>query len=77
MNNVQSYTKPMPNPRTQRFGNPVRWSQTDQRKDFDNIVYAFERWKDKHASTGLEMDEAIEDIDGALVKLSELMEGRL
>jgi len=56
---------------------PTRWSDTQQRKDFDRIRQLWSEWKNKHTGDFLEIEEAADGIDAALEVLDELMKGRI
>jgi hypothetical protein len=58
-------------------GSPIRWSQTQQRRDFDKILNAWESWKKEHDTSDFEISEAAGRLDEALEELDNLMKGRI
>lgn len=58
-------------------GSPIRWSQTQQRRDFDKILNAWMAWKNEHDTTDFEITEAVSHIDESLEELDNLMKGRI
>jgi hypothetical protein len=66
--------------KTRRSNPPARqtrWSDTQQRKDFDRILLMWSAWKNEHIGDFLEIEEAADGIDAALEVLDELMIGRI
>lgn len=55
----------------------VRWSDTQQRKDFNRIVMLWNLWKKEHDLSFLEMEAAADGVDAAIEVLDELMKGRI
>lgn len=66
--------------KTRRSNPPARqtrWSDTQQRKDFDRILMLWSDWKNQHVGDFLEIEEAADGIDVSLEVLDELMKGRI
>jgi len=58
-------------------GSPIRWSQTQQRRDFDKILNAWNAWKKEHDTSDFEITEAVGNIDASMEELDNLMKGRI
>ena len=58
-------------------GSPIRWSQTQQRRDFVKILNAWDAWKKEHDTSNFEITEAVAHIDESLEELDNLMKGRI
>jgi hypothetical protein len=56
---------------------PLRWSDTQQRRDFSHILKLWDEWKKNHEHDFLEIEAAADGIDEAFEAMDELMKGRI
>jgi hypothetical protein len=67
--------------RADTYHNPpsraVRWSDTQQRRDFNHILKLWDEWKKNLEHDFLEIEAAADGIDISLEVMDELMKGRI
>ena len=55
----------------------MRWSDTQQRRDFSHIMKLWDDWKKNHDHDFLEIEAAADGVDAAFEAMDELMKGRI